>query len=185
MNSETLFNIEHQTLEVFSLGMIDIDGMIGRLMQLMKDPNLSPSLCSSCENRVTEVFLRHHLRTTEGKEYATRLYLLQGLHVQSGITFEGMRESPTVLCESRRIENNKIVLVASLFEVPEGILAERLMTSVTGEIEFYITVREFDGFRTTVNRVYQFCPSPHGIERESTGITEHIKNPLAFSELFQ
>ena len=121
--------------------MIDIHRMISRLVQLMQYPYLTPSLGSSSEDCITEVFLGYHLRTTEGKEYATRLYLLQCLHVQAGIALQGMRQSTSVLSEGRRVEDNQIILIACLFKVFESILAKCLMTRVTRKVEFHVTVR--------------------------------------------
>ena len=60
-------------------------------------------------------------------------------------------ECPTVLGKSGRIENDKIVLIASLLEILEGILAESLMTRIAGEIELYIAVGEFDGLGTAID----------------------------------
>ena len=62
-------------------------------------------------------------------------------------------ECPTVLGKGRRIENDKIVLIASLLEILEGILAESLMTSIAGEIELYIAVGEFDGLGAAIDRM--------------------------------
>ena len=56
------------------------------------------------------------------------------------------------------------------------------MTHVTREIEFYITISEFDGFSTTIDRMHQLSPTPHGIEREATGIAEHIEYTFTTSK---
>jgi hypothetical protein len=32
-----LFDVKHQAFEVFTLGMIDVYGVVGRLMELVKD----------------------------------------------------------------------------------------------------------------------------------------------------
>ena len=60
-------------------------------------------------------------------------------------------ECPTVLGKSGRIENDKIVLIASLLEILEGILAESLMARIAVEIELYIAVGEFDGLGATID----------------------------------
>ncbi|MFO4765295.1 hypothetical protein RCK03_25060, partial [Salmonella enterica subsp. enterica serovar 1,4,[5],12:i:-] len=82
MKSLTLFNIEHQTLQILTLGMIDVDGMVGRLMQLVKDAHLATCLSGSGEDGITEMILCYHLRTTEGKEDSAWLNLLESLVVQ-------------------------------------------------------------------------------------------------------
>ena len=41
--------------------MIDVDGMVGRLVELVKDAHLPLALGSSREDRVAEIVLCHHL----------------------------------------------------------------------------------------------------------------------------
>ena len=144
--------------------MIDVDGVVGRLMQLVEDANLTTCQGGSSKDGIAEMILRDDLRTTEGEENPTRLYLLERLVVQAGIAFERIMECPTVLGKGRRIENNQVILVASLLKELEGILAESLMTLVAREVELYVAVGEFDGLGTTVDRVHQLSPSAHGIE---------------------
>ncbi len=47
--------------------MVNIDGMVGRLMQLMQDSDLTVGLYGSSEHGITEILLCHNLRTTECK----------------------------------------------------------------------------------------------------------------------
>ena len=67
--------------------MIDIDGMIGGLMQLMEDAHLTACLSSSREDGIAEMILGNHLRTAERKEDATLLNFLESLVIQAGIAF--------------------------------------------------------------------------------------------------
>ena len=128
------------------------------------------------------MILCYYLRTAEGEENTTWLNLLESLVIQTSITFECIVESPTMLGKSRWIENNQVVLIACLFKKLKGILAEGLMACVTREIEFYITISEFDGFSTTIDRMHQLSPTPHGIEREATSIAEHIEYTFTTSK---
>lgn len=59
--------------------MVDIDGMVGRLMQLVKDTHATSALRSGDKNGGTEMVLAYHLRTTERKQDAARLDLLKAL----------------------------------------------------------------------------------------------------------
>lgn len=59
--------------------MVDIDGMVGRLMQLMKDTHAASALRGGSEHGGTEVVLAYHLRTTEREQDAARLDLLKAL----------------------------------------------------------------------------------------------------------
>ena len=91
--------------------------MIGRLMQLVQDPHLTPCLGGSRKHCITEMILRHHLRTAERKEDTTRLDLLERLIIQTGITLQRVMERTTVLGKGGRIENDQVILVASLFQI--------------------------------------------------------------------
>ena len=133
--------------------MIDIDGMIGGLMQLVEDAHLTACLGSSCEDGIAEMILGNHLRTAECEEDTTLLNLLESLVIQAGIAFQSIMERPTVLGKGGRIENDEIVLIASLLEILEGILAESLMARIAGEIELYIAVGEFDGLGAAIDRM--------------------------------
>ena len=67
----------------------------------------------------------------------------------------------------------------------EGILAIRLMTSITWEVQLHILLGQFDGFRRTVYTVYEFGTTTHGIERETTRIAEHIQDALTLRIMLQ
>lgn len=59
--------------------------MVGRLVQLVQDANLSSSLRCSSKHSIAELIFRNHLRATEGKKDAALLNTLQALYVQAGI----------------------------------------------------------------------------------------------------
>ena len=54
--------------------------MVGRLVQLVQDANLSSSLRCSSKHSIAELILRNHLRATEGKKDAALLNTLQALY---------------------------------------------------------------------------------------------------------
>ena len=62
--------------------------MVGRLVQLVQDANLSSSLRCSSKHCIAELILRNHLRATEGKKDAALLNTLQALYVQAGIALQ-------------------------------------------------------------------------------------------------
>ena len=62
--------------------MIDVDGVIGRLMQLMQDAHLTLGKGCCRKYRITEMVFRDHLRAREREEDATLLYLLESLLIQ-------------------------------------------------------------------------------------------------------
>ena len=50
-----LFYIENKSLKILTFGMIDVDRVIGRLMQLMQDADMSATLCGSREDSQAEL----------------------------------------------------------------------------------------------------------------------------------
>lgn len=56
-----LFYVEHQPLQVFTLGMVDVDGVIGGLVQLVEYAHLALGLCRSGENGIAEMVLADYL----------------------------------------------------------------------------------------------------------------------------
>lgn len=89
--------------------MIDVDGVVGRLVQLMQDAHLALGQGSSREDGVAEMVLGNHLRTGERKEDATTLYLLKGLLVESRIPLQGIVQGTPVLGKGRRIKDDEVV----------------------------------------------------------------------------
>ena len=165
--------------------MVDVDGMVGGLVELMEDAHLTAGLSRCSEDGIAEMVFRNHLRTAEREEDAAGLDLLERLVVQAGIAFQGVVQGTAVLGEGGGIEDDQVVLAASLFEVAEGIVAEGLMTLVAGEVQFDVAVGELDGLRAAVDGMDELCPAPHGIKRESTGVTEHIQHPPALGEALE
>ncbi len=56
-------NPQYQAFEVFTFGVIDVDGVIGRLVQLMEDLDFSLTLGCCRKNRLAKMILAYHLRT--------------------------------------------------------------------------------------------------------------------------
>ena len=159
--------------------MEDVDGVIGRLMELMEDAHIAMGKSGCREDSIAEIILGDHLRTREGEENTSWLDFLQRLHIQSCISLEGIVESAAVLGKCGRVEDYEVVVASSLVEIFEGILAESLVALITGEIEFDILGGEFDGLGTAVNGVHECGTASHGIERESARVAEHVEHTLA------
>ena len=51
--------------------------------------------------------------------------------------------------------------------------------------EFDILVGEVDGLSRAIYRVYQVGPPTHGIERETTGVAEHVQHVAPLGIAFQ
>ena len=55
LKAALLFYIQHQSLKIFSLRVVDIYRMVCRLMQLMQDAHLAVSLYGSSKHGIAEV----------------------------------------------------------------------------------------------------------------------------------
>ena len=56
-----LLHIEHQALQVFPFRVIDIDRMVGRLVQLVQDAHLATGQCCGGKDGIAEMLFRDHL----------------------------------------------------------------------------------------------------------------------------
>ena len=89
--------------------MIDVDGMVGRLVQLVQDAHLALGQGCCREDGITEMVLGDHLRAGECKEDAATLNLLEGLLVESGIALQGIVQGTAVLGKGWRVEDDEII----------------------------------------------------------------------------
>ena len=165
--------------------MIDIDRMVGRLMQLVQDAHLSASLGSSGKDGIAEIILGYHLRATECKEDSALLDALQSLHVQTGISLQCIMQGCTVLGKGWRIEDDEVILLVMVIEILESILADSLMTCIAREVESDILIGQLDGLGTAVYRVDSLGFTTHCIDRETACIAEHIEHALALGIMLQ
>ena len=78
----TLFNVEDQSFQVFAFGMVDVDGMVGWLVQLMEDADFSLCHCCGSEDCHSELVLVDGLRAAEGEEDTAGLYLFESFGVE-------------------------------------------------------------------------------------------------------
>ena len=67
--------------------MINIDRVIGRLMQLMQNTHTASALRRGSEYGKTELVFRHGLRTRESEEHTAQGYLLEGSGIETRVTF--------------------------------------------------------------------------------------------------
>ena len=132
--SKSLY-IKHSPLEIFTLGMENVDGMVGRLVELMKDAHIAMGKGCGGEDGIAEIILGDHLRTRKREENATGSYFLESLHVKASVTLEGIVKRTAVLGKSGRVEDDKVIVATCTVEILEGILAESLVTVIAGEVE--------------------------------------------------
>ena len=108
-NHSNLFPVEHQSLQVFAFGMVDVDGVIGRLVQLVQDAYLAACLGGSSEDGIAEMVLRDYLRTGEREQNASLSDSLESLVVQTCIALQRIVQCPAVLGKSRWVKDNQVV----------------------------------------------------------------------------
>ena len=119
MKSETLFYIEYKTFQVFTFRMVDVYRMIGWLVELVQNTNLSSGQRSSGKDRVTKVFFSNDLRAAECKKNAAAWHFLHRFLIQARIAFQRIMKCGPVLGKGRRIKDNQVVSVGSVNMVKE------------------------------------------------------------------
>ena len=149
----SLFDIKNQSFQVFSFGVIDVDGVVCGLVKLMKYAYVAPALSGCREDSVAEIVLRHHLRAAEGEQDSAVAYALEGFHVESRVAFQRVVQGRPVLGKGRWVEDDEVILVVGRVEKLECIVAEGRVTRVVREVERNVGVGQFDGFRAAVDGV--------------------------------
>ena len=89
---------------------------------------------------------------------------------------ECIAQGVAVFGKGGRVEDDKVVLVAHALQIFESIFGKGLVAGVAGKVQFDVLVGQVDGLGRTVYRVNQCRASAHGIDRETSGIAEHIEH---------
>ena len=105
-----LFHVEDEALEVFAFGVVDIDRMVLRLMQLMQDTHFASHLRCCTEDRQPESLFIHGLRTREGKQDTTRTDLLNRFGIDTLVTAQGILNGITMLGKRRGIQDDQVII---------------------------------------------------------------------------
>ena len=172
-----LLDPEDEALEVLTLGMVDVDGMVGRLCELMQDAHLAAALCCCAEHSEPELLLAHGLRAGEGEEHSPTLNLAESLGVETPIAHECVLEGALVLGKCWRVEDDEVVGVGlDMVEEIEGILSKGLVPAVARVIKLHVAASEAHSLAGAVDAVDELCPATHGIEGESTSVAEHVEH---------
>lgn len=182
---EALFHLQHESLEVFALRMVDIDGVVGRLMNLVEDADVATTLCGSSEDGQAELVFIHGLRATEGEENAAGLYLLEGDGIEARVALEGIAQRILMFGKSGRVENDEVVLVAHVLKILEGILAVGMMARAVAEIERYIGIDQIHGLGAAIDAVYEFSAATQGIDAEAARVAKHVQHLAVVAVVFQ
>lgn len=125
--------------------MVDVDGMVGRLVKLMEDAHVAATLGGSGEDGEAKLVLVDCLRARKGENDAAGANLAESDGVEARVAFNGVAQRVFVLGKGRRVENDEVVVVAGAFEKSERILGIGFVARVVGEVESDVLAREFDG----------------------------------------
>ena len=159
--------------------MIDINWVVGRLSELMKDGDTSVSHSGRGENHGSELLLADDLRARESEKNAAGLNDLESLGVETPIALESVLEDSDMLGESGRVEDDEVILLSGVLHEMESVFGESLVPGVGGEVTFDILPSEFDGALGAIDRVDELGAATEGEEREAAGVAESIEDTLA------
>lgn len=80
-----LLDVEYQSLQVFALGMVDADRVVGRLGELVQDAHAAARHGGCREDGRAEVLLADCLRAGEGEQDTSGFDFLECLDVELAI----------------------------------------------------------------------------------------------------
>ena len=108
MNLKSLY-VKDKSLQIFSFRVVDVNGMVGRLVQLVQDAHRAASLSSSREYSIAEVVFCYHLRAGEGEQDSAWSNLLECFCIEAGIAFQCVVQSSAMLGKGRWVEDDEVV----------------------------------------------------------------------------
>ena len=85
-----LFHIEHESFQIFTFGMGEVDRMVGGLGELVENPDPASALGGGAEDGEAEHFAGDRLRAGEGEDNSTRFDFLKRLCIELSVTDESV-----------------------------------------------------------------------------------------------
>jgi len=129
--------------------MIDIDGVIGRLGELMQNSHVPSRNGSRAKDSQTELFFGNHLRTGESEENTSRCNLFQCGEIQLFVTLQRVIDRSAMFCKGGRVEHDQIellALIAQQAQHPEHIPFLPAGAPVVQSIQRHLLLRLRQGF---------------------------------------
>ena len=149
-----LLYIQEQSLEVLPFRMVDVNGVVARLIEAVKDSYLAAALGCCREYCECECLLVHHLRAAVCEHESSRGYLCYGCRIESLVCSQGVLEGTTMLCECRRIHDHEVVFsFRSCLQIIDCIAAETSVAGLVKTVDGYVSIHHHHGFLRTVHRV--------------------------------
>ena len=160
--------------------MIDVYGVVGGLVQTVKDPHAAAGLGGGGEDGEGKGLLVNHLRAAEREDQTSRSDLGDRGGVQALVSAEGIVQSASMLGECRRVNDHQIVLV--LWDVAQELDGIGTIACMSGRLETvqgHIPFNHIDGFAGTVNGINVHGASAEGIDGEASRVAEEIQDVAA------
>ena len=161
--------------------MIDVYGVIGGLVQTVKDPHAAAGLGGGGEDGEGKGLLVTHLRAAEREDQTSWSDLGDRGGVQALVSAEGIVQSASMLGECRRVNDHQIVFVlGDVAQELDGIGAIARMSGWLETVQGHIPFNHIDGFAGTVNGINVHGAGAEGIDGEAPRVAEEIQDVAAF-----
>ena len=161
--------------------MVDVYGVIGGLVQTVKDPHAAAGLGGGGEDGEGKGLLVNHLRAAEREDQTSWSDLGDRGGVQALVSAEGIVQSASMLGECRRVNDHQIVFVlGDVAQELDGIGAIARMSGWLETVQGHIPFNHIDGFAGTVNGINVHGAGAEGIDGEAPRVAEEIQDVAAF-----
>lgn len=161
--------------------MIDVYGVVGGLVQTVKDPHAAAGLGGGGEDGEGKGLLVNHLRAAEREDQTSRSDLGDRGGVQALVSAEGIVQSASMLGECRRVNDHQIVFVlGDVAQELDGIGTIACMSGRLETVQGHIPFNHIDGFAGTVNGINVHGAGAEGIDGEASRVAEEIQDVAAF-----
>lgn len=178
--TSSLLHVEKESLEVLAFRVVDVDGMVGWLVQTVKNADTAAGLGGGREHGEGKGLLVNDLRAAEREDQASGSDLGDRGGVQTLIGTEGVVQGTSMLGECRRIHDHQIVLV--LWDVAQELDGIGAIACVSGWLETvqeHIPFYHIDGLAGAVHGINVNCAGAEGIDGEASGVAEEVQDVAA------
>ena len=160
--------------------MIDVYGVVGGLVQTVKDPHAAAGLGGGGEDGEGKGLLVNHLRAAEREDQTSRSDLGDRGGVQALVSAEGIVQSASMLGECRRVNDHQIVFVlGDVAQELDGIGAIACVSGWLETVQEHIPFHHIDGLAGAVHGINVNCASAEGIDGEASRVAEEIQDVAA------
>lgn len=178
--TSSLLHVEEESLEVLAFGVVDVDGVIGWLVQTVENADTAAGLGGGGEHGEGKGLLVNDLRTAEREDQASGSDFGDRGGVQTLVGTEGVVQGTSVLGECRRIHDHQIVLV--LWDVAQELDGIGAIACVSGWLETvqgHIPFHHIDGLAGAVHGINVHGAGAEGIDGEASGVAEEVQDVAA------